>query len=815
MIMCDEQNRRFSFFELFSDKKFRIVIPIIQRDYAQGRKTPEIEAVRKRFLEALWKYLDEEKPFRDLDFIYGTFENNERDFIPLDGQQRLTTLFLLHWYLAQITKDGDLRKRFYDALREEKLSKDGKSTGIFSSRFTYRTRRSSQEFCDELMNFDLNKTTTDKVSETIRNQKWFCLCWENDPTIQSMLVMLDEIQNIFSQNYDYLERLMRLGDQRIITFLLMNLDEFKLTEDLYIKMNSRGKALTPFENFKAEYEQWLKTPNEEISPEEGRALTPLSDYFTKQIDTEWLDYFWRLCETEDKVADTDKMLTSFIRHCHILAYANQAQVSDTNALKSMDKLRSNKNDLSFTDYSSMGALTKDSARFLVRSFDALELMKEYSDEYEKESNEEGLNWKELKRIMTSPAQASSYYDKMFLYACLRYLQKFNSKEQRQKLPQWLRIVHNLTHPDNTITDNDTDFIRRIQCIEKQLLPYAPKILEYFSTPQNNLDIPFPQYLVKEECIKAQLLLKNTQWQKKISETEQHGYFVGQIGFLLDFAGIVKYYDDHGKKCDWDDDEDKKILERFRHFASAASAVFEPNYSERQNFDNQYLFERAVITLGDYTLPHTANRFMLCSSNVVDHNIKRDFSWRRILRLEDPSQKERQALIKTVLEGIDPAQLKESLRQIINGSNTAMEYWRQCLQKEPGLFQFCKNAVFYKTKDAIYLYTRFQAGCWYAEFFSYYLWLHYLRGEGGHFRYQLQCSSQEPYVTNKDGEKTVRIFGLTSESDFKGYRLEWGQKTTSEDNGDVQYNSFTAHNENECLAKLAELGFTISDPPAPV
>ena len=40
-----------------------------------------------------------------------------------------------------------------------------------------------------------------------------------------------------------------------ISFHLLPIEQMGLSEDLYIKMNSRGKPLTPFENFKARFEQ--------------------------------------------------------------------------------------------------------------------------------------------------------------------------------------------------------------------------------------------------------------------------------------------------------------------------------------------------------------------------------------------------------------------------------------------------------------------------------------------------------------------------------------------------------------------------------
>ena len=71
----------------------KIEIPIIQRDYAQGRKNNDVDRVRRRFLESLYKAVTE-KPII-LDFVYGDIDK-DGVMTPLDGQQRLTTLYLLH-----------------------------------------------------------------------------------------------------------------------------------------------------------------------------------------------------------------------------------------------------------------------------------------------------------------------------------------------------------------------------------------------------------------------------------------------------------------------------------------------------------------------------------------------------------------------------------------------------------------------------------------------------------------------------------------------------------------------------------------------
>jgi uncharacterized protein with ParB-like and HNH nuclease domain len=129
-------------FKQLLDRHQYIQIPMIQRDYAQGRPTEK--EIREEFINTLHSALllppgDESLPM-NLDFIYGSVEGKEDTrFLPLDGQQRLTTLFLLHWYLAW--KDGD-----QDDFRKL-LCPQG------FSRFSYNVRPSSTEFFDQLVNF--------------------------------------------------------------------------------------------------------------------------------------------------------------------------------------------------------------------------------------------------------------------------------------------------------------------------------------------------------------------------------------------------------------------------------------------------------------------------------------------------------------------------------------------------------------------------------------------------------------------------------------------------------------------------------------
>ncbi len=108
----------------------KVEIPIIQRDYAQGRDNENVKRIRTEFLSYLVNNLINDKAI-ELDFVYGSEIASNEVFIPLDGQQRLTTLFILHWYIAY---------------RENRLDDLNKTL----KHFCYETRSSARDFVSYL-----------------------------------------------------------------------------------------------------------------------------------------------------------------------------------------------------------------------------------------------------------------------------------------------------------------------------------------------------------------------------------------------------------------------------------------------------------------------------------------------------------------------------------------------------------------------------------------------------------------------------------------------------------------------------------------
>ena len=206
--------KKYSFNDLLKHRKLRI--PKIQRDYAQGRQSQKVDEIRKVFVHTLLLVVKGKRPSAELDFVYGSNQNNA--FEPLDGQQRLTTLFLLHWMMGvQLNVSGD------------------KSQSLF----TYETRNTSNEFCDELVQHAAiqfvheaqNKNTEPSV--VIKGRDWFKWEWKYDPTILSMLVMIDAIYNEMGDDWNMDLDVCRKNLENI-TFNLLNLGEFGLSNEQFI-----------------------------------------------------------------------------------------------------------------------------------------------------------------------------------------------------------------------------------------------------------------------------------------------------------------------------------------------------------------------------------------------------------------------------------------------------------------------------------------------------------------------------------------------------------------------------------------------------
>ena len=276
--------REDNFQELVKNKK--IIIPIIQRDYAQGRNSPKAISVRTRLIDEWIDILKDPNLRMDFNYIYG---NEMGDvFYPVDGQQRLTSLYLLHWYLAMATNNTD---------------------EINEWQFDYKTRNSASEFFSFLRNADksvalfeiLHSVNEEKnKQESVRNESWFKTKWENDPTVVSCLNFLCLLSVKLSSYEDQLDLFWeRLNDtsRPAVYFTCLNECDNEHAEidaaKKYTRMNARGKRLTNFENLKAMIDEIEMKHIKDLaycSADEGDAL---SDTISWTYDRTYIDCLYK------------------------------------------------------------------------------------------------------------------------------------------------------------------------------------------------------------------------------------------------------------------------------------------------------------------------------------------------------------------------------------------------------------------------------------------------------------------------------------------------------------------------------------------
>ncbi len=613
---------RYTFWKLLSERE--IEIPVIQRDYAQGRKTAK--EIRKGFLTSIKDALVNKTPL-DMNFVYGSIEDKEQ-FVPIDGQQRLTTLFLLHLYLIHATEK--------DMCSYRQLKN-----------FKYTTRMTSTYFCNEITQNKIENTDGGNFRDirslraTIIDNPWFGTSWQNDPTVDAMLNMLEDIHNVFKAREDLEELLALLLDEANcpLYFYYLDLGEYKLEDSIYIKMNARGKALTDYENFKAKLEKFLADKNVEDWEEMANSL-----------DREWTDLFWGFVSDNVKAAGGDikfdNKMMNFIMAYICNEYAFYTTTTGRDSLRTeMDKLFS-LSKVEFTnrfEYFSKDFIGENRSHLIEDSF--AEMFKVFhlmvADNQIKEYAPGNIYYNEsqiFKDVLDERGAGGLTVEKRVrFYAYTQYLLSNAGNITAEGVTEWLRVVEHIIAGQNFMGLDE--YVHIIQGFH-WLAENSADIVKYLSTVDLSQDLSadteesnggfpyFNKYIIREECLKAKLIMLSDEWNKAIREAEANAYLNGQIYAILEFAGIT---DETEPVAEWEHETQGYYLEEFKKYANILCTIFVANGDKtgKPGLDKKIgnVFRRALFTKGDFTLRVNAN-----ISFLVNHSNQRgDGTWKRLLR----------------------------------------------------------------------------------------------------------------------------------------------------------------------------------------
>lgn len=573
---------KITFWQLLQNNN--IEIPIVQRDYAQGRTGKEY--LRKNFLTSLKQALDGET--LKLDFVYGSVENNTLQ--PLDGQQRLTTLWLLHWYIALF---ADKYEEAFNIL----------------SKFSYETRISSREFIQNLCNSEnfksFNKEEKDVV-KFIKDATWYYSAWNQDPTISSMLRMIkgtdigdksgediiDGLEELFTHTEkDVFEKYWeRLTETDAIAFYQQPLEDFGLSDDLYVKMNARGKQLTSFENLKADLigylrEQERDSEQDDILNKRWKNILDIRNGIPIKIDTEWTQLFWNNRSEDHRI---DEIFFAFVNRFfwnelftakndngdYILTLSSVSKnpsyeyfnADYTDKYVGFDPYKYSMDSIPVSFFEKLKIILDNYSSFQdiipsprwMKGFDFIPTYKDNKNGKDEKKEISGIN--QLQRIV--------------FFAVCKYFSE--GVPNQQSLNRWMRVVYNLisgTDRTGAPEIRDVETVRKaisyLDTIDSHnvISCLAFKKMDIAEGGESSTSVLTRRW--NEEIAKAIQIENNPDWENRIVEAENYSFFHGSIRFL--------FQDEEGK-TDWTMfDEKWNTVQRFFVRNENQSSVMNEGY----------------------------------------------------------------------------------------------------------------------------------------------------------------------------------------------------------------------------------------------
>lgn len=540
-------------------------IPIIQRDYAQGRSDERSKEIRKTFLGSLIAAV-ENYPQKniELDFVYG--KRNKNKVYLLDGQQRITTLYLLHWYLAQ-------------RLQKPSLLKD--------VALSYRVRQYADEFTkkisDESTQIDFSSIIP---SQAICNCTWFFDAWKHDPTVKGMLNTLNTIHELLKDKEINEERYWLPLEEGAVTFYWLDLEEHQLTDELYLKMNARGKQLSNFENFKASLVKRVADNGWEENIDE-------KDSFSFKMDTIYTDLFW---EYRGEVNVIDYEITNFFAGMAMIGYA--LKENSEAQQKRIQELFNNPLSVRVEDFekSDFERLTSylDFYSAVEKILIETELWKYYNTDNKRGLFEEFI--KDENKGTEKKYDGATYSQRVLFYALSELFME--AKDKNNISEDFIRVVRNIV--ENATIDSAQTFVYAIKLMS-ELLEGVQDIYWYLC--KTAIQSNFASYQVTQEKQKVERIVANPEWKDVIWEAEDHPMFKGDIGFLLL--------------------ETENDLPLFKKRYEVAKEMFDVEGVKGKYRENALLI-RALVSRFD-------NWYLFWSRLVFDSSTE---TWKRILRTDN-------------------------------------------------------------------------------------------------------------------------------------------------------------------------------------
>ena len=222
-----------------------------------------------------------------------------------------------------------------------------------------------------------------------------------------------------------------------------------MTDDLYIKMNARGLELTPFERFKAAF-------NNKVDRCGWDAGKPVTATFAHRIDTVWTDLFWGICEQPHL---TDRHIQHFVAAMAMNYYAKSYRPESREQTEQhIQQLAGDATTVNPDDF------TEDGYKYLTACLDA------YVPHGDADGGAASWEMSDGQRFLNlAYKDKMAYPDYVLLFAQTEYLMRQGQRTDGddrwdRACDDWQRVVNNIVR--NSTIDSPATFVAAITLVDE-------------------------------------------------------------------------------------------------------------------------------------------------------------------------------------------------------------------------------------------------------------------------------------------------------------------------------------------------------------
>lgn len=701
-------NNNSSYFKkLIND--YIIYVPEFQRNYLQGDDSNEsIKDKRNCLLDDIFNCIESQSKSINLGFIYGRVERSYKDklFYPYDGQQRLTTLYFLYLLIYFKFKNYDEIQSF-----KKKLSYQTRiSTNRFIESFLYWILDSKEKV--SIYNDFWNKDGKD-LKGFIMSQDWFMMTeWNYDVSIINMLSIIVEISRRIKEN---------LGDKTgIVNFIdkdennpfqfdFIYVDDISKSDDLYIKINARGKALSPFENLKSDIDKYWK------------------DEDKTKLDAEWTEYVWNQLDVNDKNKEKsfDNSFYNLLSNIFYLQYLVGLDLNDINDKILIEIENKYKKGIVDKEWITQ-ELCKVSCPMISSFLDAMiGPFKSIKDKQIESVNRKIFGLGDYQNNNgQNKIERADLFEIFVYYYSVSSLFKRNDMEftdKRNLLNEIETVTNRIIENQRPYLDSPTNLVKALQSV-KALIDNSIKshgVYKFFLSIDNGTKESIRKGLMKEqveeEILKAKLIDKDSRYVALFNKGYSELKNKGQLGFIFYLITNKKSLSKIGIE-DVPYESFEKALKQI---------IFIQNFIVGE-FTNYELLLRAILAKANDSF-FWERRNNLLSFPLLNND--RDMSLHTFLNCYSSNNPEDVKYkfnlldgLKEVLNLFDPNKdnIEEVLKRIIEDyKKIDSTVWYKFFVIYDGVFKQCRNGniYYYSDKYVLLLDKKFRSGQW-CEYYTF-------------------------------------------------------------------------------------------------